>query len=319
MQWFDDTFIRICQKPQGRIMSLIGVSITGFVAIEIGIAAPFILFALGQDAVATELAYLMLLLAVFSQVPKRFMWRYRPYMVKRAKQVRMKESAVTSSFPSRAVTCATVYSFLFIYAYNETLETRWTLLWWQPLLIIGMILLSSFARVHMGVHYPSDCLGGFLQGIVVCVIGTLIWDVDTLGCASCYSKDCYSFKDFCIDKSHLKRINFIAFSLISFVGLCVAFFSVVKPIDFWTKCDRVYGMLFPPIAFHITFLCPHLSDYSLAAPSKPQWYVYFYAFGIAGIASIIAHKNSARYPVLSYLVQFFFLYTALCICRIWMY
>jgi hypothetical protein len=57
------------------------------VAIETGIATPFVLYVLGFDGLATELSYLMLLLALFSQIPKRFLWRYRPYMVGRALKV----------------------------------------------------------------------------------------------------------------------------------------------------------------------------------------------------------------------------------------
>ncbi len=37
-------------------------------AIEIGIAVPFILFFLGFDGIATELAYLALILAIVSQI-----------------------------------------------------------------------------------------------------------------------------------------------------------------------------------------------------------------------------------------------------------
>jgi len=57
------------------------------VAIEIMFAVPFILFALGIDGLASEFTYLGLFLAIISQIPKRFIWRYRPWMVQRANKV----------------------------------------------------------------------------------------------------------------------------------------------------------------------------------------------------------------------------------------
>lgn len=57
------------------------------VAIEIIFAVPFILLALGIDGLGTEFTYLGLITAFISQIPKRFVWRYRPWMVQRANKV----------------------------------------------------------------------------------------------------------------------------------------------------------------------------------------------------------------------------------------
>ena len=35
--------------------------------------------------------------------------------------------------------------------------------WWLVLMVIVVVGVASFARVHLGVHYPSDCLFGILQ------------------------------------------------------------------------------------------------------------------------------------------------------------
>jgi hypothetical protein len=55
--------------------------------VEVGIAVPFCLFIFGKDTLATEMTFLMALTCLISQIPKRFLWRYRPYMVGRAKKV----------------------------------------------------------------------------------------------------------------------------------------------------------------------------------------------------------------------------------------
>ena len=58
------------------------------VAIEISMALPFALFMLGEDGIAIEFCYFALMLCIVSQIPKRFIWRWRPWMVGRARKVR---------------------------------------------------------------------------------------------------------------------------------------------------------------------------------------------------------------------------------------
>ena len=43
-------------------------------AIETGIVAPYFLYILGLDELATSTSILILLTALFSQIPKRFIW-----------------------------------------------------------------------------------------------------------------------------------------------------------------------------------------------------------------------------------------------------
>jgi len=320
LQSFDDALIKVCQKAKGRVVLYFDLFMTAIVAIETGIAAPFIFFALGLDGLAIEMTYLMIILSLLSQVPKRFIWRYRPYMVQRASKLRKKESAVTSSFPSRAVTCAVVYTFFVCYAYIISKQpSNPTVLWWMPILFVLVVLLSSFARISMGVHYPSDCVFGILQGIIVCVIGTLLWSANSAICESCYDDQCYSDlnSDHVVTAHSLKRYNYISLIICIALGTLITFISVTKPIDFWEKADRVYGMLFPGIAFRITLLCPRTVHSSLPHPDPSPWYGYIFAIGIALIATAAAFLNKGRYPVLSFLIQFSVLYVAIAAWRIW--
>jgi len=317
---FDDYCIKIVQRYHSKGLAYFDLCITAFVAIETGIACPFILYVLGFDGLATELSYLMLLLALFSQIPKRFIWRFRPYMAKRALKIRKKETAVTSSFPSRAVTCAVVYAFVIIYAYLY--KIRFQIDWWMPILLLGFTILSSFSRVNLGVHYPSDCVAGFFQGVIVCVLGTLFFHADTLGCFSCFDSKCYSTDP----QTTIDGVNFFnTFPFIVLVvSLCIAtiitVISVIKPIDFWQKCDRVYGMLLPGIIFQLTCLCPHTSGTSIAHPTHSvPWYGYFYAFGFVGIATLLQFKNNGKFPILVFLLSFVILYTALLVWRLWIF
>ena len=210
-------------------------------------------------------------------------------MVNRGNRLRNKETAVTSSFPSRAVTCAVVYSFVVIYAFIFKVHKTFQVEWWMPFLIIFATLLSSFARINMGVHYPSDCVAGFIQGIFVCAIGTVLWQLDSLGCSSCLDGSCYSDLNsvHSLTKQYFaSRFNWLGLFLILLISSAITALSIIKPINFWAKCDRVYGMLFPGIAFQLTCLCPSMSDSSLPRPASIPWYAYFYAIAFVGTATV---------------------------------
>ena len=59
------------------------------------------------DSIGTVVSCMMIIIASLTQIPKRLIWRYRPFMVSRARGYGREQ---TSSFPSRAVTCAVSYS-----------------------------------------------------------------------------------------------------------------------------------------------------------------------------------------------------------------
>ena len=111
----DDPILKFIQKLEGKPFVYFDLMITNFVSIEMvifkcnseilnailiiisvnllhylvlisffqGIAAPFVLLVLGLDNIATQTFVLIITLAFLSQIPKRFIFRYRPYMVHR--------------------------------------------------------------------------------------------------------------------------------------------------------------------------------------------------------------------------------------------
>ena len=86
---------------------------TGFSSIEVGAVVPVVLFFAGADALASWAACLVFAMAFVTQFPKRFVWRRRPFMAGRAEGRR---PTMTSSFPSRAVACAVMYTHFVCYA-----------------------------------------------------------------------------------------------------------------------------------------------------------------------------------------------------------
>jgi hypothetical protein len=163
-QRFDDFFIRVCQRFQNKLIKLFCKFITALTSIELGITAPLVLFLLGLDYLATIALYQVLSVTIVSQIPKRFVFRKRPHVAGRA--IRMSKNH-TSSFPSRAVTCAILYAaytcFAIRYAVRHDPTATFSFWFWiWPVVFIAFIV-TSFARIHLGVHYPSDCLFAAVQ------------------------------------------------------------------------------------------------------------------------------------------------------------
>jgi len=171
--------------------------------------------------------------------------------------------------------------------------------------------------VNLGVHYPSDCVIGILQGLLVCIIGTFLWKTNSWGCNSCYDAKCYSPIEDAITKDHLSRFSYVALIVCVAVGVLLTFVSSMKPIEIWNKSDRIFGMLLPGITFQVTLLCPKIVHHSLSHPLAVPWYGYLYGIGIAAITTVAGFKNSGRWPVVSFLLIFTVNYVALAVWRLW--
>jgi len=97
----------------------------------------------------------------------------------------------TSSFPSRAVACSVVYCYIIDWIYKDFKELENSSSeWWMFVLIILLPFLISFARINLGVHYPSDCIAGTILGFITCFFGRLLFFADFYGC-SCVRFFCY--------------------------------------------------------------------------------------------------------------------------------
>jgi len=262
------------------------------------IAMPIFFYILGADALATKIMYLASALVILSQVPKRFVWRYRPFMGDRAIEI---QSTKTSSFPSRAVACSVVYCYVVAWIYKDYLSLYnyyWD--WWMIVLLILFPLLLSFARINLGVHYPSDCVAGIILGLLACAIGRILIFADGHGC-SCVNDDfssnimCYS------NNSNIHTITPQNFELNWTVVACVivgqilfALFCILKPMEFWVKFGAVFGLLFPALTFRLVFLCPSPSSLSSLPPTL--WFKSFdiiscvYGLAVVVIGMVIGMK-----------------------------
>ena len=117
---------------------------------------------------------------------------------------------------------------------------------------------SSCARIHLGVHYPSDCLFGILQGLLSIFIGTIVYIIHLSGlCPSCGVDSttsslshvvglipCYAQSEAAANlelaSNNFGNINWFLFSVISVGSLIIGVLFVIPPIKFYSKFHHVF-------------------------------------------------------------------------------
>lgn len=243
----DDAVVRVVQKNTSGAIHVFVMSLTFFSAIEISLTAPATLFALGYDRAAGLCFSVLWVLCIISQIPKKFVFRRRPWMSGRALPIRQDR---TSSFPSRAVVCAVVFSWLV----GQSLELENVLPYPLPRfqLWVGIIVVSAltaFARINVGAHYASDTLFGFLLGLFVINLGSRhesLWQI-TGGCT--------------IHQAVVISKGFTKLSILKLVMSTIVAYgmTLVSIRGFWVKCSYVYGLLLSSAAFRAAFLCTGLA------------------------------------------------------------
>ena len=300
---FDDAGIRFAQAAgqgyMGRTLEYLSQFATLASAIELGLAAPLAFYCLAWDGFASWFSYCMLMVVLVSQVPKRFLWRDRPFNVPKldgSEGFRAFRSQVykTSSFPSRAVLCSVVYAYAAAYgatAYRGWYPTGtyswvptgvpgppWALrpLWYGA--VAGVALCVSLARINLGAHYPSDCVAGFLLGCFCVGAGTLLYAGIEDGCGSCLvganqslptaalGETCYRAGTKALTMSNIGYAYLAPGWVGTIVFTALVLMMMSPPLEFWTKSAHAFGTLAPALLFHFVFLCPGIQsgDFSSA-------------------------------------------------------
>lgn len=94
---------------------------------------------------------------IFKQfLPSINIFRFRPYLAYPNLIKSLGQLFVDSSFPSSHMTNTSAILTVFVYYYRKTIIPA-----------IVFIILMAFARMHNGMHYPTDVLGGIIIGILV--------------------------------------------------------------------------------------------------------------------------------------------------------
>jgi len=301
---FDDAIIHVVQyfnvkKQSSNIFGLllgiffkyISIATTIITVIENGPSFVIFLMTIGQDYIANWFFVIGFVTTVVAQLPKRFIFRKRPYMTNRAIQLR---SDKTSSFPSRAVVCSVVYTYAITTSYNyyQTYVNNTPFIAFSSTEIFMWILLaaflSSFARIHLGAHFPSDCLVGFLTGLGICLVSYLLFQLpNILGCPSCLNNECYPLTV----NQEMTSQNFSPQNMPRAFGsqlLVIILFVLVNapPIKFWDKSAPILGSYNSCFLANLIMICPINGSKGLAYADTKQLNT-----GDVLLAFIIAETN----------------------------
>ena len=96
---------------------------------------------------------------------KNLIGRERPYNVfEELYLLKGIKEASDASFPSGH----TAASFASCVAILPNVKKRW----WAPLILMAVLI--SFSRIYIGIHYPSDIVGGFVSGVILGILANVI-------------------------------------------------------------------------------------------------------------------------------------------------
>ena len=104
-------------------------------------------------------AALVLNLLLTNVALKNIIQRIRPYDVMDSLKI-LVEAEHDFSFPSGHTAC----SFAGAWAMRRTLERKW----WIPAIVLAALI--ALSRLYVGVHYPTDVLGGLIVGTLAAEI-----------------------------------------------------------------------------------------------------------------------------------------------------
>jgi len=279
-----------------KLMVSLALIYTALTTIEIGVCATLFLFLVGLDTLATMCLFTCLCVALGSQCFKRFVWRARPWMAGRAIQVKRD---LTSSFPSRAVTCAVVYAYVFAHVFYPPHAVP-VQAFLPPVLLFAAG--AGLARIFVGAHYFSDCLFGFLLGCAFTAMSSLLNRAVESGCAACYARAaCYAATpDQRLSAATLADLNGLTLLAVSGLSIALAGLAMSSPLHFWQKNIPIFGLLAPCLAFRLVLLCPghNSGGVALAAARDPDPTLVVAALLIAAAALLFA-KAVNRLTVVS--------------------
>jgi undecaprenyl-diphosphatase len=117
----------------------------------------------------TQTTLVLILASVSNMILKRFIARARP-------GIEHLVSVETLSYPSgHAMSAMAFYGFVIYLFYRFKMKF---LLKISIITVLGLIILSiGISRIYLGVHYPSDILGGFIAGFIWVIFCILIFDL----------------------------------------------------------------------------------------------------------------------------------------------
>jgi len=208
---------------------------------------------------------------------------------------------VSSSFPSRAVTCAVVYGMCL----GEALP--WTSSAGRAIAALGFgasfPIVASCARMFLGVHFVTDCIGGFLNGALVASLGQFLFWAEAEVCGVCgdgyemSGPNCYvTDSTRRLDIHSLEKVDYVTVVVVLVLSSLLVLLCLIKPVEFWQKSAQVFAMLFPLIAFRLTFACAPVHGFALLPPSREfRWESFLVALALSAACTAVGKVTNLLY------------------------
>jgi len=152
--WIDRLTIFISSNT---ILGILGIIITGYFLIYDKKNGRQIAAAAG---IAMGLHFLISEIFLKHILPDFGLFRWRPYLAHPGQIIGLGKLNTDSSFPSSHMAYALSLLTVYIYYYRK---------YW--LIALGFALFMAFARIHNGLHYPSDVLAGAILGALYGLAG----------------------------------------------------------------------------------------------------------------------------------------------------
>ena len=168
ISWFDDSFYNFIMSFRSNILDSILKSIThlGDTLIIMIIVVVMLIFLNKKDR--TILGSTTILTVGLNQGIKHLLRRPRPDHLRLIKQGGF-------SYPSGHSMIAICVYGIMIYLINKKVENKKIKIILNILLAL-LILLIGISRIYVGVHYPSDVIGGYTLSIVILILNITFTD-----------------------------------------------------------------------------------------------------------------------------------------------
>ncbi|SDB35402.1 undecaprenyl-diphosphatase [Flavobacteriaceae bacterium MAR_2010_188] len=117
----------------------------------------------------SRIAFVLIMASVSNVILKRFVDRARP-------GIEHLVSVETLSYPSgHAMSAMAFYGFVMFLFYRFKMNH---FLKFLIIFLLGILILSiGLSRIYLGVHFPSDVVGGYLAGFIWVVFCVLVFDI----------------------------------------------------------------------------------------------------------------------------------------------